>query len=348
MCKKIGFIIVLVILILITNINAVQAKKFFGTDRDIDVTELKKEIKKISNQAKANEKTYQPSDDIDFFLKQLGLSNDSKVLDELKETFTSDEIEQIRTIVNYYGSQIYINDANEQAKNKALGRLDAAKDGVSSGDASELQEDLENEYEEYQKNPGSYFDKYENDKGKIEKNKLEQLQNLDKKLDNYKNTNDTAYHKMVSWHNKIKDKIASNGGNTDWDTVSGDNGDEREYEAHIYQMPDREDETRNTASDINDMITGGDEFLSKANNSQGAVNIAGLQDFSNAFYNILFAIGIVASVIVGMILGIKLMLASPEGKAELKQYILPYIIGCVVIFAGFGIWKLVVTILANV
>ena len=116
----------------------------------------------------------------------------------------------------------------------------------------------------------------------------------------------------------------------------------------IYKNPDREDETTDTAKDIDGLIADGDGFLAKANNLQGAVNIAGLQDFSNAFYNILFAIGIVASVIVGMILGIKLMLASPEGKAELKQYILPYIIGCVVIFAGFGIWKLVVTILANV
>ena len=47
----------------------------------------------------------------------------------------------------------------------------------------------------------------------------------------------------------------------------------------------------------------------------------------------------------GGIIGIKLMISSASEKAEAKKLLVPYVVGCVVVFGGFGIWKLVVTIL---
>ena len=54
------------------------------------------------------------------------------------------------------------------------------------------------------------------------------------------------------------------------------------------------------------------------------------------------------AVISGIIIGIKYMLGSAEEKADIKGLLIPYIVGCVIIFGSFAIWKLVVTILQGV
>ena len=54
--------------------------------------------------------------------------------------------------------------------------------------------------------------------------------------------------------------------------------------------------------------------------------------------------GIVAAVICGACLGIFFIISSPEGKAKVSQYLVPYIVGCVVVFGAFGIWKMTVEV----
>ncbi len=39
------------------------------------------------------------------------------------------------------------------------------------------------------------------------------------------------------------------------------------------------------------------------------------------------------------------MMEGAEGKAEVQKALVPYVIGCVVIFGAFAIWKIVVTVL---
>ena len=70
-----------------------------------------------------------------------------------------------------------------------------------------------------------------------------------------------------------------------------------------------------------------------------------MQNFSKTIYNILFTVGVFVAVIMGGIIGIKLMVSSASEKADVKKLLVPYVVGCVVVFGGFGIWKLVVTIL---
>ena len=48
--------------------------------------------------------------------------------------------------------------------------------------------------------------------------------------------------------------------------------------------------------------------------------------------------------IVGTIIGIQFMVASAEDKAKVKEALVPYIIGCAVIFGAFTIWSIVVNI----
>lgn len=106
------------------------------------------------------------------------------------------------------------------------------------------------------------------------------------------------------------------------------------------------------ATSASDILGGVENFEAARNNItsnsvSGGMEIDGhdLQNMSNLVYNILLTIGIVAAVIVGLILGMKFMTGSIDQKAQVKESLIPYIAGCVVIFGAFGIWKLVLTIL---
>ena len=39
------------------------------------------------------------------------------------------------------------------------------------------------------------------------------------------------------------------------------------------------------------------------------------------------------------------MVGGAEEKANIKEVLVPYVVGCIVIFGAFAIWKLIVTIL---
>ena len=67
-----------------------------------------------------------------------------------------------------------------------------------------------------------------------------------------------------------------------------------------------------------------------------------MQNMSEIVYNVLFAIGIIAAIIIGSIIAIKIMTAGIEEKAQYKEYLIPYVMGVVILFGAFGIWKLVV------
>lgn len=54
----------------------------------------------------------------------------------------------------------------------------------------------------------------------------------------------------------------------------------------------------------------------------------GITDIGNTVIGIVTVIGMVASVLVLVVLGIKYMMGSAEEKAEYKKTMIPYIIGC--------------------
>ena len=110
----------------------------------------------------------------------------------------------------------------------------------------------------------------------------------------------------------------------------------------IYRLPSKKPVENGQEESLDDMMNDADSFI-----NQGAIkyNETDLQNFSKTMYNILLAVGVAIAVIIGRIIGIKLMTASVEEKAQVKELLVPYIVGCVIIFGGFAIWKLVVTIL---
>ena len=100
-----------------------------------------------------------------------------------------------------------------------------------------------------------------------------------------------------------------------------------------------------------EIIGGGEGFVdigkgAYANNKpldEGALNIT-----SKEIFNVLFAIAAILAIGVGLVIGIQFITGSVDEKAKIKETLVPYIVGCVVIFSAFTIWKIVIEIGNNV
>lgn len=102
------------------------------------------------------------------------------------------------------------------------------------------------------------------------------------------------------------------------------------------------------ALSIDEIFTGADDFLDKGGGQAGVnttIDDTALGNTSDFLYNILLGISMIIAVIVGMVLGIKYMLATSEEKAEIKQTLPAYIVSCIVVFGAFSIWRLIVNII---
>lgn len=97
-----------------------------------------------------------------------------------------------------------------------------------------------------------------------------------------------------------------------------------------------------------DIFTTGDEFIKKGNDAQSTIDVEQLRTDASSIFKILTTIGITLSVIIGGILGIKFMMASAEDKAQIKEMLIPYIVGCVVIYGAVTIWMIVVKVLEQI
>ena len=98
-----------------------------------------------------------------------------------------------------------------------------------------------------------------------------------------------------------------------------------------------------TEHTLGEIISEGKNFINQAEDEN--IKQEDLKKMSDTIYNILLVVGIIAAVIVGLILGIKFMVEGVEGKAEIQKAFVPYIIGCIVVFGAFTIWKIVVEVL---
>ena len=93
---------------------------------------------------------------------------------------------------------------------------------------------------------------------------------------------------------------------------------------------------------------GTDSLFSTNSGTELVIDTGALQGTSSKMYTAFMIIATAATVIVGAILGIKFMYGSIEEQADVKKLLKPYLIGCLVVFGSFGIWKLVLSILAEV
>ena len=96
---------------------------------------------------------------------------------------------------------------------------------------------------------------------------------------------------------------------------------------------------------IGDIVSGADDFIEDGAKDP-AIEDSKLQDLSGPLYTTLLVIGIVIAVIVGLVIGIKFMTGSVAEKAKVKETLIPYIAGCIVVFGAFAIWKLIIEIMS--
>lgn len=102
------------------------------------------------------------------------------------------------------------------------------------------------------------------------------------------------------------------------------------------------------ASSLSDAIGGADDFIqSGVDDDSPVISEDNLQGMSNMLYNTLLVIATIIAVIVGLAIAIQFMTGSVGERAKIKETLIPYIAGCIVIFGAFGIWKLVVNILSQ-
>ncbi|MBR0427877.1 MAG: hypothetical protein IJK18_06750 [Clostridia bacterium] len=103
--------------------------------------------------------------------------------------------------------------------------------------------------------------------------------------------------------------------------------------------------TISLADGVGDIVKQGDKFVTDGNI---LIDQEKLNKGQSIIFNILLAVGVILTVIVGGYLGIQFMMASAEDKAKIKEAMIPYVLGCIVIYGAFAIWKIVITVLDSI
>ena len=83
-------------------------------------------------------------------------------------------------------------------------------------------------------------------------------------------------------------------------------------------------------------------------NGNGNVQTNDLTKVGNNIVTIIQVVGIVISVIVLLVIGIKYMMGSASEKAEYKKTMIPYIVGAVLIFAGTSLVRVIYSLSTSV
>ena len=81
---------------------------------------------------------------------------------------------------------------------------------------------------------------------------------------------------------------------------------------------------------INGIFKSAQDFLKKGDEPEQTIDVDALNETSKKVFNVFLVAGTIIAVLVGAVLGIQIMV--------------PYIVGCIVMFSAFTIWKIVVTI----
>lgn len=99
------------------------------------------------------------------------------------------------------------------------------------------------------------------------------------------------------------------------------------------------------AGPLQDIMNRAEGFVNNGENGGNVINNDALKEGSNTLYNVLLVIGIAVAFIWGIVLGIQFVTGSLGEKADVKKNLIVYLIGCIIIFGAFGIWRLLLQLL---
>lgn len=97
---------------------------------------------------------------------------------------------------------------------------------------------------------------------------------------------------------------------------------------------------------IGSIISSAEDFEKEGKTgSEDTIDGTKLNNTSNLIYNSLLIAGVCVAVIIATVLGIQFITGSVEQKVRVKESLMPFTIGCIVLFGAFGIWRLIILIL---
>ena len=106
--------------------------------------------------------------------------------------------------------------------------------------------------------------------------------------------------------------------------------------------------TEGEQSTLDTIIGGGNSFLEAGNSSLvSTLNESKLEGLSNTVSGILLTIAVGVTLISAVVMGINFVIQSVEDKAKIKESMVPWIIGIVISFGAYGIWKITMGIFYN-
>lgn len=168
--------------------------------------------------------------------------------------------------------------------------------------------------------------------------------NLGINLDNYNNEELKKYiedktGKKITELQSISKKAQENV------ETKNENGYAAYEQGEKYYLPERKEKDKDTSTDLDQIIDGADKFMNSVTKNE--IEATAIQNLSNTIYNILLVVGIIIAIIIGAVIGIMFITGSVEQKADVKKLLIPYIVGCVVVFGSFAIWKIAVTMFSS-
>lgn len=98
------------------------------------------------------------------------------------------------------------------------------------------------------------------------------------------------------------------------------------------------------AVDTSTIMDGANKFLDGSEDRE-VFNKTNEKDAIDTLYFIMLTIGIVLALIVGSVLGIQFITAGAAGQAKVKEKIIPFVLGALVVFGAFGIWRITYNVL---
>lgn len=103
------------------------------------------------------------------------------------------------------------------------------------------------------------------------------------------------------------------------------------------------------AESFSDAMDAAEKFVKDGDSKvSSTIDEGKMREASSTIFNILLAIGTAAATIIGVVLGIQFLISGIDEQAQIKQALVPYVVGCVIVFGAFGIWKIVIELMNNV
>lgn len=105
------------------------------------------------------------------------------------------------------------------------------------------------------------------------------------------------------------------------------------------------------AASMGGIIDDAKDFVSGDIDTDKSIHISAtsdkLQSLSKIINNVLLTVAIIAAFISIALMGINFMVQSSEEKAKVKESMIPFVIGAIISFGAFGIWKVTVLLLSS-